>query len=72
MWTSVATPEYLSRKPKNRRLVLNAPASGGGGAYASVNMVSQVYRGRQEVDFRDMCCMIGWIMILTYIVHLMY
>ncbi len=47
-WTSIATPEYLSRKPKNRRLVLNTPVSGGQITYNNINMVSQVYRGRQD------------------------
>lgn len=48
-WISVATPEYLRKKPRNRRLVLNSPADGGGSlSYNNINMVSQVYRGRQD------------------------
>jgi hypothetical protein len=47
-WISVATPEYLSRKPKNKRLVLNTPVNGGQITYNNINMVSQVYRGRQD------------------------
>lgn len=47
-WTSVATPEYLSHKPRNRRLLLNTPASGSAASFNNINMVSQVYRGRQD------------------------
>lgn len=47
-WISVATPEYLSRKPRNKRLVLNTPVNGGQITYNNINMVSQVYRGRQD------------------------
>jgi hypothetical protein len=47
-WISVATPEYLSRKPRSRRLVLNTPVNGGQITYNNINMVSQVYRGRQD------------------------
>lgn len=47
-WSSIATPEYLSRKPQNRRLVLNSPINGSSVTYNNINMVSQVYRGRQD------------------------
>lgn len=47
-WTSLATPEYLQRKPRSRRLVLNTPVNGGSISYNNINMVSQVYRGRQD------------------------
>jgi Bacteriophage T4-like portal protein (Gp20) len=47
-WISVATPEYLRQKPKNRRLLLNTPVSGATATYNNINMVSQVYRGRQD------------------------
>lgn len=47
-WISVATPEYLQRKPRSRRLVLNSPVNGENITYNNINMVSQVYRGRQD------------------------
>lgn len=47
-WISVATPEYLQRKPRSRRLVLNSPVNGENLTYNNINMVSQVYRGRQD------------------------
>src|SRR5882672_20418 len=47
-WVSIATPEFLRNKPKNRRLLLNTPVTGSAASYNNINMVSQVYRGRQD------------------------
>jgi capsid assembly protein Gp20 len=38
----------LQNKPRNRRLLLNTPITGSAATYNNINMVSQVYRGRQD------------------------
>lgn len=68
-WTSIATPEYLGRKPRNRRVVLNPPVTSGFGSYSNVNMVSQVYRGRMDAGSKDTCCTTGWTTIRMCRVH---